>query len=46
MDDAGDVVENLIEVERGSRGFGDFEQEVEEVGAFFKANIAVGGFWH
>ena len=46
MDDICDVIENLIEIECGGGGVGDFEQKVEKVCALFKADIPVGSFSH
>jgi hypothetical protein len=40
------VVENLIEIERGSSRVCNLKQEVEQVGTFFEANVSLCSFGH
>lgn len=37
MEDGGEAVQDLVEIEGARSHVGDFEQEIEEVLAFFKA---------
>jgi hypothetical protein len=46
VEDVGDVIEDLIEIESGGGGVGDFEEEIEEIGAFLEADFAFPGAGH